>query len=116
MASYRPFERKRPGGAREEAASKWSTDYHGRNFQPNGARSAGDKKAGRSKNGCRATVGFLAQCNYPPGIDGNSPGPFNGQQEMFSGLLGNHCNPAAITLNPAPMPNPSLPNGITIFS
>ena len=23
-------------------------------------------------------VGFLAQCNYPPGIDGNSQGPFNG--------------------------------------
>jgi uncharacterized protein GlcG (DUF336 family) len=63
-------------------------------------------------------VGFLAQCNYPPGIDGNSAGPFNGQQEMFSGLLGNHCNPSAITLNPAvvvPPPNPNLPNGITIF-
>jgi uncharacterized protein GlcG (DUF336 family) len=63
-------------------------------------------------------VGFLAQCNYPPGIDGNSPGPFNGQQEMFSGLLGNHCNPGAITPNPAvvvPPPNPNLPNGITIF-
>ena len=68
------------------------------------------------------TVGFLAQCNYPPGINGNLQGPFNGQQEMFSGLLGNHCNPAAITLNPAvtcppspPPPNPALPNGITIF-
>jgi len=64
-------------------------------------------------------IGFLAQCNYPPGIDGNSHGPFNGQQETFSGLLGNHCNPSAITLNPAvvipPPPNPSLPNGITIF-
>jgi uncharacterized protein GlcG (DUF336 family) len=59
------------------------------------------------------TVGFLAQCNYPPGIDGNSPGPFNGQQEMFSGLSGNHCNPAGIT--PGGAPNPSLPNGITIF-
>ncbi len=44
-------------------------------------------------------VGFLAQCNYPPGIDGNLQGPFNGQQEMFSGLLGNHCNPAAITFS-----------------
>jgi len=66
------------------------------------------------------TVGFLAQCNYPPGINGNLQGPFNGQQEMFSGLLGNHCNPAAITLNPAVTcqsspPNPALPNGITIF-
>jgi uncharacterized protein GlcG (DUF336 family) len=66
------------------------------------------------------TVGFLAQCNYPPGINGNLQGPFNGQQEMFSGLLGDHCNPAAITLNPAVTcssspPNPALPNGITIF-
>jgi uncharacterized protein GlcG (DUF336 family) len=60
-------------------------------------------------------VGFLAQCNYPPGIDGNLQGPFNGQQEMFSGLLGNHCNPSLITLNPSFHPNPSLPNGITIF-
>jgi len=60
-------------------------------------------------------VGFLAQCNYPPGIDGNAPGPFNGQQERFSGLLGNHCNPSAITLNSAFVPNPNLPNGITIF-
>ena len=58
-------------------------------------------------------VGFLAQCNYPPGIDGNPQGPFNGQQEMFSGLLGNHCNPAAITGGGAL--NPALPNGITIF-
>jgi uncharacterized protein GlcG (DUF336 family) len=60
-------------------------------------------------------VGFLAQCNYPPGIDGNAPGPFNGQQERFSGLLGNHCNPAAITVNPTFVKNPNLPNGITIF-
>jgi uncharacterized protein GlcG (DUF336 family) len=61
------------------------------------------------------TVGFLAQCNYPPGIDGNPQGPFNGEQERFSGLLGNHCNPAAIKGNPAFAPNPELPNGITIF-
>jgi uncharacterized protein GlcG (DUF336 family) len=62
-------------------------------------------------------VGFLAQCNYPPGIDGNPSGPFNGEQEMFSGLLGNHCNPAGIRLNPTATfpPNPELPNGITIF-
>ena len=59
-------------------------------------------------------VGFLAQCNYPPGIDGNSPGPFNGQQEMFSGLLGNHCNPAGIRFSGTGI-NPALPNGITIF-
>jgi uncharacterized protein GlcG (DUF336 family) len=60
-------------------------------------------------------VGFLAECNYPPGIDGNPPGPFNGEQERFSGLLGNHCNPRAITANPAFVLNPALPNGITIF-
>jgi uncharacterized protein GlcG (DUF336 family) len=61
-------------------------------------------------------VGFLAQCNYPPGIDGNAPGPFNGNQEIFSGLLGNHCNPALITRNFSfTKPNPNLPNGITIF-
>jgi uncharacterized protein GlcG (DUF336 family) len=60
-------------------------------------------------------VGFLAECNYPPGIDGNSPGPFNGQQEMFSGLLGTSCQPEAITPNPLFVPNPNLPNGITIF-
>jgi uncharacterized protein GlcG (DUF336 family) len=60
-------------------------------------------------------VGFLAQCNYPPGIDGNASGPFNGQQELFSGLYGNHCNPAAITPSLAFVPNANLPNGITIF-
>jgi uncharacterized protein GlcG (DUF336 family) len=60
-------------------------------------------------------VGFLAECNYPPGIAGNSPGPFNGQQEMFSGLLGTSCQPEAITPNPLFVPNPNLPNGITIF-
>jgi uncharacterized protein GlcG (DUF336 family) len=60
-------------------------------------------------------VGFLAECNYPPGIDGNLPGPFNGDQEKFSGLLGNHCNPGAITANPAFVLKPELPNGITIF-
>jgi uncharacterized protein GlcG (DUF336 family) len=61
------------------------------------------------------TVGFLAQCNYPPGIDGQPPGPFNGQQEKFSGLLGNHCNPREIRGDPTPALNPALPNGITIF-
>jgi uncharacterized protein GlcG (DUF336 family) len=59
-------------------------------------------------------VGFLAQCNYPPGIDGNPQGPFNGQQEMFSGLSGNHCNPAGITFTGTGL-NSALPNGITIF-
>jgi uncharacterized protein GlcG (DUF336 family) len=62
-------------------------------------------------------VGFLAQCNYPPGIDGNPQGPFNGEQERFTGLLGNHCNPAGITVKPGVTfpPDPNLPNGITIF-
>lgn len=60
-------------------------------------------------------VGFLAECNYPPGIDGNSPGPFNGKQEMFSGLIGSSCNPGGIIPNPSFVPDPNLPNGITIF-
>jgi uncharacterized protein GlcG (DUF336 family) len=60
-------------------------------------------------------VGFLAECNYPPGIDGNSPGPFNGEQEVFSGLLGTHCAPKNIMLNPEFVLNLNLPNGITIF-
>jgi uncharacterized protein GlcG (DUF336 family) len=38
-------------------------------------------------------VGFLAQCNYPPGIDGNPQGPFNGEQEDFTGLLGEPLQP-----------------------
>ena len=59
-------------------------------------------------------VGFLAQCNYPPGIDGNAPGPFNGNQEIFSGFSGNHCNPAGIRFINAGF-NSALPNGITIF-
>jgi uncharacterized protein GlcG (DUF336 family) len=45
------------------------------------------------------TVGFLAQSFYPPGIDAETPGPYNGLQEMLSG----------------PIPNPNFPNGITIF-
>ena len=60
-------------------------------------------------------VGFLAQCNYPPGIDGNAQGPFNGQQERFSGLIGNHCDPARIQVDTTPNLNAALPNGITIF-
>jgi hypothetical protein len=30
------------------------------------------------------TVGFLAQSNYPPGIDANPPGPYHGFQESVS--------------------------------
>jgi uncharacterized protein GlcG (DUF336 family) len=59
------------------------------------------------------TVGFLAQSHYPPGIDANHAGPFFGQQEMFSGLLGTLAD---VMLNPAfTKPDPNLPNGITIF-
>ena len=58
------------------------------------------------------TVGFLAQSHYPPGIDADNPGPFFGQQEIFSGLLGTAPN---VTVNPNPQINPALPNGITIF-
>lgn len=52
------------------------------------------------------TVGFLAQSNFPPGIEGRPPGPFNGLQERFSGPL----------LTGVGAPNPNLPNGITIFA
>ncbi len=52
----------------------------------------------------RAT-GFLAQSNYPPGINANPPGPFNGLQERYSAPL----------LTGVGAPNPNLPNGITIF-
>ena len=53
------------------------------------------------------TVGFLAQTHFPPGLQNQAPGPFNGLQERFSGplLLG----PTAGTANG------NLPNGITIF-
>ena len=59
---------------------------------------------GFSKNGnttavSSRTVGFLAQSHYPPGIDANPPGPYNGLQAMLS-------------MMPA---NPNFPNGITIF-
>jgi uncharacterized protein GlcG (DUF336 family) len=66
-------------------------------------------------------VGFLAQCNYPPGINGNSAGPFLNDQAAFSGFSGNVCSDN-ITFTAAPgtpgMRNgliPDLPNGITIF-
>ena len=49
------------------------------------------------------TVGFLAQRYYPPGIDGNPPGPYFGVQEalLIDQFLG-HANPY-------------LPNQITVF-
>ena len=58
------------------------------------------------------TVGFLAESHYPPGIDANHSGPYYGQQEAVSGLLGTGQN---VTPNPDFHVNPNLPNGITIF-
>jgi uncharacterized protein GlcG (DUF336 family) len=58
------------------------------------------------------TVGFLAQSHYPPGIDANHAGPYFGQQEMFSGLTGTLSNVAP---KMGFIPDPNLPNGITIF-
>jgi uncharacterized protein GlcG (DUF336 family) len=58
------------------------------------------------------TVGFLAQSHYPPGIDADEPGPFFGQQEMFTCLSGTLSDIAPI---PGCTPDPDLPNGITIF-
>lgn len=53
------------------------------------------------------TVGFLAQSNYPPGLQNQAPGPFNGLQERFS---------LPVLLGPtAGAGNGNLPNGITIF-
>jgi uncharacterized protein GlcG (DUF336 family) len=51
------------------------------------------------------TVGFLAQTFYPPGIDGNPAGPFNGLQERFSAPI----------VSGAGSVNGNLPDGITIF-
>jgi len=51
------------------------------------------------------TVGFLAQTFYPPGIDGNPAGPFNGLQERFSGPI----------ISGSAGVNGNLPNGITLF-
>jgi uncharacterized protein GlcG (DUF336 family) len=51
------------------------------------------------------TVGFLAESFYPPGIDGNTPGPFNGLQERFSAPI----------ISGSGAVNGNLPDGITIF-
>jgi uncharacterized protein GlcG (DUF336 family) len=51
------------------------------------------------------TVGFLAQSMYPPGIDNEPPGPFNGMQERF----------AAPIIAGTGGVDGNLPNGITIF-
>ncbi|HEV3410684.1 MAG TPA: heme-binding protein, partial [Chthoniobacterales bacterium] len=65
------------------------------------------------------TVGFLAQSNFPPGIDPNGPGPFNGMQEEVSGFDRASLPelvpiPGALT-PPFTPPDPMFPNGITIF-
>lgn len=65
------------------------------------------------------TVGFLAQSNFPPGIDPDGPGPFNGLQEALSGFdaaaLPALVPTAALTTPPFVPPNSQFPNGITIF-
>ena len=65
------------------------------------------------------TVGFLAQSNFPPGIDPDGPGPFNGKQEVVSGFeasaLPTLVPTAALTTPPFAPPDPMFPNGITIF-
>ena len=66
-------------------------------------------------------VGFLAQQNYPPGIDGNSPGPFFTEQDKLSGFSGAEPNVTfTATADPTSPPlrngiRTDLPNGITIF-
>jgi uncharacterized protein GlcG (DUF336 family) len=65
-------------------------------------------------------VGFLAQSNYPPGIQNKPPGPLLGLQENFSLLpigVTNILNGVFFTIANPPLtsPDPNLPNGITIF-
>jgi len=66
-------------------------------------------------------VGFLAQKNYPPGIDGNSPGPFFTEQDKLSGFAGTEPNltfTGTFDSSSPPLRNGirlDLPNGITIF-
>ncbi len=70
-------------------------------------------------------VGFLAQRFYPPGIDGNTPGPFFTEQDKLSGFSGSEPNVVFTAMRASPnlpgtLPNRDgirgdLPNGITIF-
>ncbi len=65
-------------------------------------------------------VGFLAESNYPPGIQKKPPGPLLDQQENFSLLpigVTNILNGVFFTAANPPLtsPDPDLPNGITIF-
>lgn len=59
------------------------------------------------------SVGFLAQKFYPPGLDVQSPGPYYGLQEQFSGLLRSAL--PQFVVNPAFAIDPRYPSGITIF-
>lgn len=59
-------------------------------------------------------VGFLAQRNFPPGLDGRPPGPLFGFQEAVSlkrDPVLNRRRPETLGF-PG---NPNLPNGLTIF-
>ena len=66
-------------------------------------------------------VGFLAQKNYPPGIDGKAAGPFFTEQDKLSGFSGQEPNVTFTdTADPSSPPLRNgirfdLPNGITIF-
>jgi uncharacterized protein GlcG (DUF336 family) len=64
-------------------------------------------------------IGFMAQSMYPPGIELTLPGPLFRLQEYFSLLPAGVTNPlngVSFTAKQAlATPDPSLPNGITIF-
>src|SRR6266436_10149835 len=69
-------------------------------------------------------VGFLAQKNYPPGIDGNNPGPFFTEQDKLSGFSGTEPDVTFTAMPDTTLPGMlplrnglrgDLPNGITIF-
>jgi uncharacterized protein GlcG (DUF336 family) len=59
------------------------------------------------------SVGFLAQTNYPPGLDVQDPGPYYGLQEQFSGFVRSAL--PQFVLNSGFTPDPRFRNGITIF-
>ncbi len=65
------------------------------------------------------SLGFLAQELYPPGINGTEPGIFYGLQELIISLPRRCAEPTGrAVLNPGlpgNVPDPNLPNGITIF-
>ena len=59
------------------------------------------------------SVGFLAQTNYPPGLDVQDPGPYYGLQEQFSGFV--RAALPQFVLNSSFAPDPRFRSGITIF-